>query len=91
MKDSRKGEKNLWKNKLRFQRHIVLLTVLLLSSLSGAARADGGVASVTPEQLRLGERPCITLVGEQFGDYHQAIIMRLDSIAKPAAEGSNAS
>jgi len=29
--------------------------------------------------------------GKQFGDYHQAIIMRLDSIAKPAAEGSNAS
>ena len=68
---------------------------------------DERISSVTLEQLRVKEHPYITLrigikedaeqqgginlFGEQFGDYNQAIIMRLDSIAESAAEGSNAS
>ena len=65
---------------------------------------DEIISNVTLDQLHLTEKPYITLrigikedadqqgglnlFGEQFGDYNQAIIMRLDSINESAHEGS---
>jgi len=72
---------------------------------SGCLLDDEIISGVTLDQLRLGEKPYISLrigvkddaaqqgginlFGEQFGDYNQAIMMRLDSVDESAAEGSD--
>ena len=72
---------------------------------NGCMLDDEIVSGVTLDQLRLAEKPYITLrigikedaeqqgglnlFGEKFGDYNQAIIMRLDSISESAHEGSD--
>ncbi len=72
---------------------------------TGCRLDDERISKVTLEQLNLAEQPYITLrigiredaeqqgginlFGEQFGDYNQAIILRLDTVNESAGEGSN--
>jgi predicted transcriptional regulator len=72
---------------------------------TGCRLDDERISDVTLAQLRLADQPYITLrigikeeaeqhgginlFGEQFGDYNQAIILRLDTVSESADEGSN--
>ena len=70
---------------------------------SGCLLDDEIISNVTLDKLGLDQKPYITLrigikdgsaqqgginlFGEKFGDYNQAIIMRLDSLSESSAEG----